>query len=162
MQTQTLFPWGLDISFNVLPSPLYVLVIVHILESCEPVCDLNLILFPNLWLIALETKQCGAVLHDVLKVSCPYQESGVLMYSMVGLFGLHRCLGRIGQLVKFVEQINCKAGSRFAVHKISHHCWSPNVDCPKEYCFRDLTPRSLVAISRLRGVLAQKTVCLHS
>jgi hypothetical protein len=76
---------------------------------------------------------------------------------MVGLFGLHRCLGRIGQLVKFVEQISCKAGSRFAIHKISHHCWSPNVDCREEYCFRDLTPRSLVAISRLRGVLAQKS-----
>ena len=87
------------------------------------------------------------------------QESGVLMEGIVGLFGLHRCLGRTGQMVK---QSNCEAGGRFATHKISHHCWSPNVDCLEEYCFCDLTARTLVAISRLCGVLAQKTVCLHN
>ena len=53
MQTQTLFRWGLEILFNVLPSPIYVLVIVQVLQSCKPVCNLNLILFPNLWLIKL-------------------------------------------------------------------------------------------------------------
>jgi hypothetical protein len=102
-----------------------------------------------------------AVLHDLLKkkVSCPYQESSVLMDRMVGLFGLYKCLGRIDQRIK---QSNCKAGSRFAIHNISHHCWSPNIYCLEEYCFCDLTATSLVAISRLRGVFAQKSVSLHN
>ena len=51
MQTQTLFLWGFDILFNVFPSPIYVLVIAQILQSWKPVCNLNLILFPNLWLM---------------------------------------------------------------------------------------------------------------
>jgi hypothetical protein len=81
---------------------------------------------------------------------------------MIGLFGLYRWLGRIGQLDKSVEQSNYKAGIRFASHKISNHFWNPNVDCLEEYCFCDLTPHCLVAVARLRGVLAQTTVCLHN
>ena len=46
----TLFRWGLDILINVLPSPIYVFIIAQILQSCKPVCNLNLTLFPNLWL----------------------------------------------------------------------------------------------------------------
>jgi hypothetical protein len=33
---------------NVLPSPIYVPVIVQVLQNCKPVCNLNVILFPNL------------------------------------------------------------------------------------------------------------------
>jgi hypothetical protein len=81
---------------------------------------------------------------------------------MVGMFGLCSWLGRIGQLVKSVEQSNCKVGIRFASHKIPNHFWNPNVDCLEEHCFSDLTPHCLVAIARLRGVLAQATVCFHN
>ena len=53
VRIHTLFRGGLDILFNVLPSPIDVLVIVQILQSCRPVCNLNLILFPNLWILVL-------------------------------------------------------------------------------------------------------------
>ena len=42
-RTKTLFSWSFDNLFNVLPSPIYVLVIAHVLQSCKPVCNLNLI-----------------------------------------------------------------------------------------------------------------------
>ena len=48
LDTQTLFCWDLDIMFNVPPIPIYVLVIVQVLQSYKPVFNLNLILFPNL------------------------------------------------------------------------------------------------------------------
>ena len=50
---QTLFSWGLDIIFNALPSPVYVLSISSVHQSPKPVCNPNLILFPILWLIKL-------------------------------------------------------------------------------------------------------------
>ena len=52
LQTETLSSWGLDIIFNVLPSPVYVLSISLVHQSPKPVCNLNLILFSNLQLIA--------------------------------------------------------------------------------------------------------------
>jgi hypothetical protein len=37
--------WGLDILFNVLPSPIYILVIVQVLQSCKPVCNLIILYY---------------------------------------------------------------------------------------------------------------------
>ena len=51
MQTQTPFSLGFDILFYALPSPIYVLTITWVLQSCKAVWNLNLILFPNLQLI---------------------------------------------------------------------------------------------------------------
>ena len=42
-----------SIFFNVPPSPIYVLVITYVLQSCKLVCNLNLKPFPNLQLIQL-------------------------------------------------------------------------------------------------------------
>ena len=71
MKTQTLFRLGLNILFNVLPSPIYVLFVVQVLQSCKPICNLNLILFPNLWLIKLPQVKsliikplCGLLTHS--------------------------------------------------------------------------------------------------
>jgi len=60
----------MDILFNVLASPIYVLVIIQVLQSCKPICNLSLIQFPNLQLIQLlQVKSlpiiplCGLLTH---------------------------------------------------------------------------------------------------
>ena len=51
VHNKTLFRGGFDIHFNVFPSPIYVLFLVQGLQGCKPICNINLILLPNLQII---------------------------------------------------------------------------------------------------------------